>query len=159
VTGHENEPSGTGALARLLAERECERLIVEFVRRLDLGEPGDVAELFTPDGVWEYPQDGRRVAGCAALRAYFSARPADRLSRRLCTNILVTLDSPERAHATSYFMTYRVDGHTGGMVPSRLPTNVGHYADTFARLDGRRLLASRVTHIAFGGPTARVDGG
>jgi hypothetical protein len=30
---------------RLLAERECERLIIDFVRRLDLGEPGSVAEL------------------------------------------------------------------------------------------------------------------
>ena len=35
---------------RLLAERACERLIIDFVRRLDLGDPGSVAELFTPDG-------------------------------------------------------------------------------------------------------------
>ena len=34
---------------RLLAERECERLNIDLVRRLDLGEPGSVAELFTPD--------------------------------------------------------------------------------------------------------------
>jgi hypothetical protein len=40
---------------RLLAERECERLIIDFVRRLDLGEPGSVAELFTPDGIREAP--------------------------------------------------------------------------------------------------------
>ncbi len=38
---------------RLLAERACERLVVELVRWLDLGEPGSVAELFTPDGVWQ----------------------------------------------------------------------------------------------------------
>lgn len=37
-------------MERLIAERACERLIVEFVRRLDLGDPGSVAELFTPDG-------------------------------------------------------------------------------------------------------------
>ncbi|MFE5740371.1 hypothetical protein [Streptomyces celluloflavus] len=29
-------------IARLLAERACERLINEFVRRLDLGDPGSV---------------------------------------------------------------------------------------------------------------------
>jgi hypothetical protein len=31
-------------LDRLLAERACERLIIDFVHRLDLGEPGSVAE-------------------------------------------------------------------------------------------------------------------
>jgi hypothetical protein len=46
-------------LEQLLAERACERLIIDFVRRLDLGEPGSVAELFSedafqrrPDGTW-----------------------------------------------------------------------------------------------------------
>jgi hypothetical protein len=35
-------------LGRLIAERECERLIIDFVRRLDVGEPDSVAGLFTP---------------------------------------------------------------------------------------------------------------
>ena len=38
-------------MERLFAERACERLIVEFVHRLDLGDPSSVADLFTPDGV------------------------------------------------------------------------------------------------------------
>jgi hypothetical protein len=67
---------------RLLAERACERLIIDFVRRLDLGEPGSVTDLFTSDGVWEWPAGERRVAGRAALRRYSGTRPADRLSRR-----------------------------------------------------------------------------
>ncbi|MDH6113850.1 hypothetical protein P3T36_005638 [Kitasatospora sp. MAP12-15] len=143
-------------LEQLLAERACERLIVEFVRRLDLGEPGTVAELFTPDGVWEWPHGDRRVQGREALRAYFGSRPADRLSRRMCTNVLVTVDSATRAHATSYFATYRVDGYTGGMVAPRLPANVGHYEDTFHRIDGSWLLASRRTMLPFGGDTERL---
>ncbi|MDT0341354.1 nuclear transport factor 2 family protein [Streptomyces litchfieldiae] len=144
-------------LERLLAERACERLITEFLRHLDLGNPGAVAELFTPDGVWEYPQDDRLVRGRDALREYFRSRPADRLSLRMATNILVTVESPDTASATSYFATYRVDGFTGGIVPSRPPANVGHYADTFTRVDGRWLLARRVTHVTFGGPTVRLD--
>ncbi|WP_330256252.1 nuclear transport factor 2 family protein [Nocardia sp. NBC_00565] len=118
------------ALDVVLAERACERLIVEFVRRLDLGVPGDVAELFTKDGVWEWPEGGRRVHGRAALRDYFASRPADRLSRRVSTNILVTVDTPVSASSTSYFTPYRVDGHTGAMVAGRAPVNVGHYEDT-----------------------------
>ncbi|MEU1665618.1 nuclear transport factor 2 family protein [Streptomyces sparsogenes] len=150
-------PGALDPLTELLAERACERLIVEFLRRLDLGDPSTVAELFTPDGVWEWPQGARRIEGREALREYFGSRPADRLSRRMCTNILVTVDSPTSASATSYFATYRVDGYTGGMLPPRLPANVGHYEDTFRKVDGVWLLATRVTFLPFGGPTERVE--
>ncbi|MEU9993766.1 nuclear transport factor 2 family protein [Streptomyces sp. NPDC048045] len=143
---------------RLLAERACERLIVELVRRLDLGEPSTVSDLFTPDGVREWPYDQRRIEGREALREYFGSRPVDRLSRRMCTNILVTVDSPDTARATTYFATYRVDGYTeGSLVAPRLPANIGHYEDTFRRVDGIWLLASRTLVLPFGGPTERLD--
>jgi hypothetical protein len=140
-------------LTRLLAERACERLLVEFIRRLDLGEPGAVADLFTPDGVWELPIMERFVRGREELRAYFASRPSDRLSRRLCTNVLIDVQTPERATGTSYLVTYRMDGHDGSLLPPPPPTNVGHYADTFAQIDGTWFLRRRVTHLAFGGPT------
>ena len=151
-----NEAEVMEPIDRLFAERACERLIVEFLYRLDLGDPSSVADLFTPDGVWEWPEGDRRVEGRAALRAYFGSRPVDRLSRRSTSNILVTVDSAERAGATSYFTTYRVDGHTSGMVPPRLPVNVGHYQDAFRKVDGVWLLASRSLFLAFGGDTERL---
>ena len=142
---------------RLLAERACERLILEFVHRLDLGRPSSVADLFTPDGAWEWPYDGRRVEGRDALRDYFGSRPADRLSRRMCTNILVTVDSPSTATATTYFATYRVDGYTEGtLLPPRLPANMGHYEDTFHKMRDSWLLARRTLVLPFGGPTERI---
>ncbi|MEU8768239.1 SnoaL-like domain-containing protein [Streptomyces sp. MnatMP-M77] len=144
-------------LETLIAERACERLVVEFVRRLDLGEPGDVAELFTPDGVWEWAEGDRRIEGREALRGYFGGRPADRLSRRLCTNILVTLTSASTATASTCFTTYRVDGHRGGMLPPRLPVQVGRYEDTLRKVDGRWLLAARALFLDFGGPTERLE--
>lgn len=143
-------------VSRLLAERACERLIIEFVRRLDLGEPGSVADLFTPDGVWEWPGGDRRIEGRDALRRYFGSRPPDRLSRRLMTNILVTLTSATTASATSYLATYRVDGYQGGMVPPRLPVNIGHYEDTFRQAGGTWLLTRRVTVLPFGTETDRL---
>ncbi|MEU6058122.1 nuclear transport factor 2 family protein [Streptomyces sp. NPDC047097] len=148
---------GLGPLDRLLAERSCERLVLDFVRRLDLGEPGTVAELFTRDGVWEWPRGGRLVEGREALRRYFGARPADRLSRRICTNVLVTVESADEATATTYFATYRVDGHTEGtLVPPRPPVNIGHYEDVFRRTGGDWLLARRTLVLAFGGETERL---
>jgi hypothetical protein len=153
-----NAPDDLEPLERLLAERACERLIVDFVHRLDLGEPASVAELFTPDGVWEWPAGGRRVAGRDALRRYFGSRPADRLSRRLITNIAVTVTSAQAASGISYLTTYRVDGYDGGMLPPRLPVNIGHYQDSFRKLDGNWLLARRVTHLPFGSSTERLPG-
>ncbi len=144
-------------LERLLAERACERLVLELVHRLDLGDPRTICELFTPDGVWEWPYDGRRIEGRKALRAYFGSRPVDRLSRRMCTNILVTVDSPDTAGATTYFATYRVDGYTeGALIPPRLPANIGHYVDTFRKTEGTWLMATRTLVLPFGGPTERL---
>ena len=147
------------SVEQLLAERACERLILGFVHRLDLGEPSSVAELFTEDGSWEWPPpgDGRRAEGREALRAYFGSRPGDRLSRRIMSNVLVTVTSPDAATATSYFTTYRVDGWSGGMVPPGPPVQVGHYEDTFRRVNGTWLLASRTLHLPFGGPTPKVS--
>lgn len=147
-------------LEQLLAERACERLILDFVRRLDIGDPGSVAELFTEDGSWEWPSpgDGRRFDGRAALREYFGSRPEDRLSRRVMSNVLVTVTSSDTATANSYFTTYRVDGYDGGIVPPGAPVQVGHYEDTFRRADdGSWLLASRALHLPFGGPTPRQE--
>lgn len=145
-------------IEQLLAERACERLVIEFVHRLDLGDPGSVADFFTRDGTWQWPADGRRIAGRDALRVYFGSRPADRLSRRICTNVLVTVTSPDTATATTYFTTYRVDGYSGGLVPPRPPVQVGHYEDTFLKVDGAWLLATRTLFLSFAGPTERLDG-
>ncbi|KUN05078.1 hypothetical protein AQI95_16365 [Streptomyces yokosukanensis] len=143
---------------RLLAERACERLVVDFVHRLDLGEPATVAALFAEDGAWEWPPpgDGRRIEGREALGAYFGSRPADRLSRRLMSNVLVTVTGPDTASAVSYFSTYRIDGHRGDMVPAGPPVQVGHYEDVFRRIDGTWLIASRTLHLPFAGDTPKV---
>ncbi|MER5639163.1 nuclear transport factor 2 family protein [Kitasatospora sp. NPDC002227] len=141
---------------RMLAERACERIIVDFIHRLDLGDPGTVAELFTSDGFWHWPHGERRIEGREALRRYFASRPADRLSRRLMTNILVTVESGTTARAVSYLTTYRVDGYSGGIIGTRLPANVGHYEDTFRRIDGSWLLAGRTVFLPFGAETERL---
>ncbi|MEV7372942.1 nuclear transport factor 2 family protein [Streptomyces sp. NPDC090301] len=142
---------------QLLAERACERLIIEFVHRLDLGDPSSVAELFAQDGAWQWPAGDRRITGRDALRIYFGSRPADRLSRRVCTNILVTVTSADTATATTYFTTYRVDGYSEGLVPPQPPVQVGHYEDTFRRVDGTWLLSARTLFLSFAGTTQRLN--
>ena len=76
-------------VARLLAERACERLMTDYTRFVDFGEASRIADLFTPDGIWE--ADGVRMAGRDAIRAGFSARQGveRRTSRHVCTNVAV----------------------------------------------------------------------
>lgn len=117
-----------------------------------------VADLFTQDGSWEWPAGDRRIEGHDALRIYFGNRPSDRLSRRICSNILVTVTSADTAAATTYFTTYRVDGYSEGLVPPRPPVQVGHYEDTFRKVDDTWLLTTRTLFLSFAGPTERLDG-
>ena len=119
-----------------------------------------VADLFTEDGVWEWahgnpPRRGTRRR-CAATSA-----PGPRTGSRAASARTSSSRSPPQttAEATTYFATYRVDGYTGGMLPPRPPANMGHYEDTFRRVDGAWLLATRsLCTSPFGGPTERLPG-
>ncbi|KUN87120.1 nuclear transport factor 2 family protein [Streptomyces griseoruber] len=145
-------------IAQLLAERACRRLLLDLVRRLDLGEPGSVAELFTEDGVWTWPEGDRLVKGRAALRAHFGTRPADQHARRLMADVRVDVTSPDTARATSYFTTYRT--HTvppTPPAPAPPPVGIGHYEDTLHRTpDGSWLLAARTLRLPRDRPTPRL---
>ncbi|WP_340380122.1 nuclear transport factor 2 family protein [Streptomyces sp. SS7] len=146
-------------IAQLLAERACRRLLLDLVVRLDAADPGSVAELFTEDGVWIWPEGDRLVKGRAALRAHFGSRPADRHARRLMADVRVDVTSPDAATATSYFTTYRTHAAlskrpdpdptlhpTPVAAPVRVPApvGIGYYEDTLRRTpDGSWLLAAR----------------
>ncbi|MBB5939059.1 nuclear transport factor 2 family protein [Streptomyces zagrosensis] len=151
---------------RLIAERACERLIVEFVHKLDLGEPGDVADLFIDSGIWEWAEGDRRLQGRDALRSYFAGRPADRLSRRICTNVLVTLTSEATATATTYFTTYRVAaipvvssprGPRRRSATTRTRSSRPKAAGCWLLAAGCWLLKPRSLYLAFAGPTERLE--
>ncbi|MFJ6723890.1 nuclear transport factor 2 family protein [Streptomyces sp. NPDC091281] len=111
-------------IEQLLAERACQRLLLDLVRRFDHGEPGSVAELFTEDGTWAWPAGDRLVRGRAALRTYFGAHPAR--SHRgtgsggtgtgtglVMSSVQVEVTSPDTASATSYFTAFLLGGVLG----------------------------------------------
>ena len=96
-------------LERLLAERACERLIVEYCRRVDFGEAARIADLFTEDGVWsgvDLVLNGREE-----IREWFVRRQAleRRVSRHICTNVAVDVVSPDEAQSVCYLVNYRHD--------------------------------------------------
>jgi hypothetical protein len=134
-------------LARLVAERACERLVTEYVRRVDFGEAASLADLFVEDGVWE--AEGRVLDGREAIRAHFLRRQGvvRRVSRHFVTNMTVDVDdAAATARALSYFFNLRVDrpdGERGLPVEARLPKYTGEYHTTFRKEGG----AWRLEHL------------
>ncbi len=138
-------------LERLLAERACERLIVEYCRLVDFGEAAGIAELFTEDGVWESAD--LVMDGKAQILAGFSRRQGvtRRLSRHLCTNVAVDVTSSEEATSLCYLVNYRHDqeGPRTGPAPVELPKFVGEYHDRFVRTAEGWRFAHRRADLGF----------
>jgi uncharacterized protein (TIGR02246 family) len=128
------------ALARLLAERACERLVTEYCHLVDHGEAARIAELFTEDGVWSSPEN--TMTGREAIARGFARRQANtaRMSRHVCGNVLIDVTGADQATGVCYLTLYRHDGvPERATSPSDVPAIVGEYRDTFARnADGWR---------------------
>jgi hypothetical protein len=111
-------------LERLIAERDCERLILDYAAFNDASDWEAVAALYTLAGRMSRPTaPDVFIEGREAILAAFQARPP-RATRHICANIRVTAESETRATATSQILLF-----TAADV---LPL-VGSYADAFVR--------------------------
>ena len=107
------------ALAKLLAEREIERLILDYAAHNDAANWEDVAAMFADDGRVSRPiSPDDFTQGREAILAAFKARPP-RTTRHIVSNIRVNIDG-DTATASSQILLF-----TG---PDMAPL-VGSYAD------------------------------
>ncbi len=139
-------------LQQILAERACERLIVEYCRRVDFGEASGIADLFTDDGRWEGTD--LVLEGREQIRAWFEKREgvSRRVSRHVCTNVAVALASETEASSLCYMINYRHDRREGDEalpVPAEVPKFVGELHDSFRLTDDGWRFASRLVTVAF----------
>ncbi|HET9103969.1 MAG TPA: nuclear transport factor 2 family protein [Solirubrobacteraceae bacterium] len=139
-------------LTLLLAERDCGRLIAEYCRRVDSGHAAGIADLFCEDGTWEGVE--LRLTGRDEIRDWFVRRQAlaRRVSRHVCTNILIDLISPDEARSVCYMINYRHDRREGDEalpVPAEVPKFVGELHDTFRRTPEGWRFASRRVEVVF----------
>ncbi|MEZ5076839.1 MAG: nuclear transport factor 2 family protein [Solirubrobacterales bacterium] len=134
---------------KILIERACERLIVEYARRVDFGEAERVAELFTADGRWEGSE--LLLEGREEIRRWFAERQRleRRVSRHVCTNVAVEVVSETEASSLCYMVNYRHDRREGDEalpVPTEVPKYVGELHDSFRLTEeGWRFASRRVT--------------
>lgn len=85
---------------RLLIEQACRRTLILAAAAADAGNAAALAALFTAEAQLLRP-GAPPILGQAAIEAAYAERPAQRLTRHLLTNILVEVESPDLARATS----------------------------------------------------------
>ncbi len=92
-------------LEQMLAEREIERLLLDYAALNDAGEWDALAALFLPDGRTNRPTaPDVFIEGREAILDAFRARPA-RISRHIIANIRVTVSGDE-ATASSQILLF-----------------------------------------------------
>jgi len=135
---------------RLLIERACERLAIDYCHFTDHGNASRVAELFTEDGVWA--AGDTVLSGRARILRGFQNRQdnAARTSRHVCSTMRIDVRDADNAEGCVYLTLYRHDGDPQRKLsPLTGPAMVGEYRDVFARTaDGWRF-ARRELFIAF----------
>jgi len=127
-------------------ERACERLVLDFAYYSDRQEYEALAALFTRDGTMVRPT-GDSLAGRDAILKAYQSRGAGRITRHVCTNIRIVVDSVDRARGLTYAVVYAAnanqppEAHFGiRMEPRQL---VGEFEDEFVRTDEGWRIASR----------------
>ena len=146
-------------ITRLMIERACERLIAEYARLVDFGHAARIADLFTADGVWE--SGDLRMEGREAIRTGFGRREgiARRVSRHVCTNVIIDVLSDDRARGQTYLVNFRYDRRDGDLpgfpVPAGSPKFVGEYHDWYVCTPEGWRFSRRVCSLAFVRPPSR----
>jgi ketosteroid isomerase-like protein len=127
-------------LARLLAERACEQLIIRYAALNDAGDWEGVAALYADDGRMSRPTaPDDFIEGRDAILSAFKARPA-RSTRHICANISVKILNATQAKATSQILLF-----TGaGQAPL-----VGTYVDECVKTDSGWLFSERRGSLDF----------
>lgn len=125
---------------RFQIEWACARLINLYATLNDQSRWEEVVALYAPDGLMTRPTaPDQPIVGREALLAAFRARPP-RTTQHVCANIVVTVEGPDTASATSAMLLF-----TGADAPPL----VGRYHDRFVRFDGRWLFSERRGALSF----------
>ena len=117
-------------------ERACERLVLDFVFFSDHQQPEALSQLFAENGVMHRPS-GDSLIGRDAIYQAYQSRPPGRLTRHICTNIRITIDSADHARGVSYALIYSANlsqppyAHFG--IETEPRHIVGEFEDEFVR--------------------------
>ena len=107
-------------------------MICSYANALDNRQWETFISLFTEDAVWQRPSL-EPIVGHAAIRQWTEQWPGSYLSRHIASNIVVDVESADRAAARSCATVYRCDKHAGGVALLEGPTAIVDYRDQLQR--------------------------
>jgi uncharacterized protein (TIGR02246 family) len=136
-------------IERLLAERECERLVMRYSLAVNSWDIDAFVDLFTPDAVWQRPKVAA-LRGHDEIRAFMQSQPLERTLRHVDGLCMVTIDDDGRTAASiSQTTVYDTPGIHDLPAPLRQPHMVVEYRDRLVRTPEGWRFASRHTTQVF----------
>ena len=131
---------------RMLMEHECARIVRHSLNLSDARDYARLVALFTDDAVVIRPsKPDDPLVGKAAIAADYAARPDDRLTFHICSNVVVNVISRVRAEAYCHVLLYSAVVDPGATtLPTATPAQfAGDYHDVLIWQDGRWRFLSR----------------
>jgi hypothetical protein len=128
-----NQGAELSAADQRAIEWDCARLINLYAQLNDAARWEDVAALYAPDGLMTRP------TAPDAILAAFQARPP-RVTCHICSNIVVTVESANRARGTSAMLLFTA---------ADAPPLVGGFQDIFVLTEQGWRFAERRGSLAF----------
>ena len=136
---------------RSAIEDACRHLVYFAAQHVDFGRADEFADLFAADG--RLTIAGSTSEGRDAIRARIAARPAEQVSRHVCANVIVDVQSPDDATGTSYVCLFRgCRTAPGSALPTEMPLLIGHFVDRFIRTPDGWRIADRTLNSDFRRP-------
>ena len=132
-------------------EWECRRLALRFTWLSDHQDWAGACRLLTDNAEFARPTDpGNPLVGRQAIQGAFEARPAERITRHICTNVLIEVTSDSTATGSLYALLYTgnvADRAEPIVADARQP--VGEFNDEYVRIESGWRIAARRGKIIF----------
>jgi ketosteroid isomerase-like protein len=129
----------------------CERLSIAFANAIDRRDYPALLDLFADAAVVD--RMGTIIRGRSALSAWLESRPADIVTRHVCSNIEIVQRGPETAEGLTYFTFYKA-GAAADICEVDGPELVGEYHDAFVLTEQGWKIQSRKITVIFKRRTA-----
>lgn len=124
-------------------EAACIRLCFDFAHGIDAQDHARVAGAFAPDAVFDHLTG--RFEGSAGVMRMLASRPAELVTRHMCTNIEIKPAGPLKASGRCYAAVFRATSADGKLPLSPVMPIVVEYHDEFGLIDGRWYITYRKT--------------
>jgi hypothetical protein len=134
----------------LSIEHACRRLILDFAFYSDRREYETLAALFTVQGTLTRPS-GEVLVGQDAIVASYRGKASTRITRHICTNIRITVESSQRARGLTYAIVFGADSHQKPVEHFGIRADarqlVGEFEDLFAMTSEGWRFESRIARF------------